>query len=196
MFTESYIVNDYDNDAAKFSGIFDDILKGVNAGLGVFKSVGGLFGIGGGSSSQGCSGQAKGLNAIQTCSTQLLAAMDALGAQVGQQPYEQIISQAQALVNALSNPQFFYQAQRGRDAEVLANAKTQAQQKLQQIIALANAAAQNPIRTGVGQAGQVVSSGGNVVTSGFDSLSEILNDKIVIYGALGLVAYLLVQRKR
>lgn len=193
MNSEAYITQYHEANNAKLGNIFNQIMQGIDAGLRIFGSLGGGGGSGSGG---GCSGQARGLRAIQTCSAQVLAAIDALAAQVGQQPYQQLIDQANQLVAVLSDPQYFYQAQRGDDAAALANAKSQAQQKLQQLIALANQAAQNPIGTGVGQAGQVISSGGNVVTSGFDSLSEVLNDPIVIYGGLGLIAYMLINKKR
>lgn len=196
MFYQDYYIIEKEN--AKFSGIFDTILQGVQAGISALPAIAGLFGGGGSGSSgnQGCNGQAKGLNAIRRCSAMLLSALDALLAQVGQQPYQAIIDSANKLVNALSDPTYFYQAQRGDDARVLNDAKAQAQQKLQQIIAAANQAANNPTGTAIGQAGQVISSGGNVATSGLDSIADLFNEPIVLYGTLGLLGYLLIIKAK
>lgn len=184
------------SDNPQFSGLFDSILRGVQTGLNVFQQLGGasIFGSGG-SGATGCgAGQARGLQAIQSCSQQVLAAMDALLNQVGQQPYQQIIDAANALAASLSNPQYFYQAQHGDDAAALNNAKQAAQQKLQQIIAAANAAANNPSGTIVGQTGQVISSGGNTITTGLDSVSGLLNSPLVMYAAVGTLLYILIKR--
>jgi hypothetical protein len=192
MFTESYAVIQAQNDNAKFSGLFDNIIQGINAGLKVFSAIGG---VGGSSTGGGCGiSQAKGSTQIQQCSTQVLAAMDALLAQVGQQPYQQIIDTAQQLAASLSNSTYFYQAQRGDDAAILANAKSAAQQKLQQIIAAANAASHNPVSTATGQGGQIISSGGNTITTGLDTVSGLFNSPLVIYGALAVGAFILVKK--
>ena len=189
QFQDSYIIH-YHQDLTEnphFSGLFDSILKAVTTGFGIFSSLGG--GGGGSSSGGGCTGQARGTTAITQCSQQVLNALDGLLQQVGHQPYEQIIQQAQTLVAALSNSQYFYQAQHGDDAAALASAKTAAQQKLQAIISAANQAANNPTGTAVGQTGQIISSGGNVATTGLDTVSSLLNDKFLVYGLIGIVAY-------
>jgi hypothetical protein len=186
----------YGHNAAHFSGLFDDIIKGVNAGVNVIKTLGGS-GIAGGSPTTGggCGiSQAKGSTQIQQCSNQVLAALDALAAQVGQQPYQQIIDAAQALVNSLSNTQYFYQPKHGSDFDILNSAKAAAQTKLQHIIDLANGAANNPAGTVVGQSGQIISSGGNTITTGLDSISGLLNSPLVIYGALGLIGYVVIKK--
>lgn len=190
-----YLTHYLASDSPNFSGLFDSIIRGVNAGLNVFQQLGGA-GIFGNSSTGGACGQtqARGSAQIQQCSTQVLAAMDALLHQVGQQPYQQIVDAATQLANTLSNPQYFYQARHGDDANILNNAKQQAQQKLQQIIAAANAAANNPVGTVTGQTGQVISSGGNTLTTGLDSISGILANPLVQYAAIGTIIYVFIKR--
>lgn len=192
MYQEAYFI--HQNNTAHFSGLFDDILKGLGIGTQLLPAIGGL--IGGGGSAGGAvscgQGQAKGLAAIQQCSAQLLQALDALGSQIGQQPYQQIIDGATRLVGMLSDSTYFYQAQHGDDAAVLAAAKQSANQKLQAIIAAANAANANTGGLIVDNTGQVIGSTGNTVTSVLD----ILSSPLVIYGGLGLVAYLLIKKKK
>jgi hypothetical protein len=185
---------------AGFSGIFDDIIKGVQAGLQVFQTVSASGAAGGAGGGNNCAGQAKGTAQITACASAIIAALNALIAQVGQQPYQTLINQANTLVAALSNPAYFYQAKSGSDAAALNNAKTQAQQKLQELIAAANTAANNPIGTAIGQTGQVISSGGNTVTTGLDSISSALGwveTHPVTGGAIiAGIAYLLFYRKK
>lgn len=195
--TYDYYYYTLHEDNARYGSLFDDVLRGVQVAL---PFLGKIFNGGSGSGGNSCAGQARGLQAITACSAQLLQALDAIQAQILQpnltQPYQQFIDQANILVQTLSNSQYFYQAQHGDDAAALANAKTQANAKLQRIIQTANAAAQNPIGTGIGQGGQIIGSGGNAITTGLDSVSRLLSDPIVLYGGLGLLAYSLLRKRK
>lgn len=157
------------NDPAKF-GFVSAI---INAAAAIIPGLGGLFG--GGS----IPGQAKGLAAITSATSQIINSMEALRAQVGQGNYQQILADAQRLNYLLSDHATIYQAQKGKDAAVLQQAKQRAAQILQEIAA---AGAQvSPTGTVINQAGQVVAAGGTF-TQG------ILQDRTLLYAGIGLAA--------
>ena len=176
MFTNAYIV-DHQRDAAKF-GFIGAIISAAAS------IIPGLFGGGG-----GIPGQAKGLAAITNATNQILSALENLRAQVGQGNYQQLLAEAQRLTAALSDHSVIYQAQKGKDAAVLQNAKTRANQILQEI---ATAGAQvSPTGTVVNQAGQVVAAGGTFT-------QNLLADKTLVYAGVGLAAlwiYLSTQKR-
>lgn len=177
----------YGDDSPQFSGLFDNIIQGINAGLNVFKSIGGASGAGGGASFACGQSQAKGSAKIQQCSNQVLQALDQILAQVqnpnNQIPAQQAIASAQQLANSLSDSTYFYQAKHGDDANILANAKSQAQQKVLAITQAVNTAISNPLP-----------SGSVAVTSGLNSIGTILNSPLAVYGALAVLAYVFVKR--
>lgn len=189
MFQELYIAN-RQTDTAKFGGLFDNIIKAINTGVAgaqaggnLWNQIQGLFG--GGGSSAGA--PARGLEAITQRTGEIIAGLRQLQASIGQIPYEQIYQSAQQLVSALSNPSVIYQAKKGKDAKVLADAKTQANQILQQIAASSGSVGGNVVN----QAGQVITSGGGAITGGLDFLGN--NPLIYVVGG-GLIAYLLLRK--
>lgn len=101
----------------KVSGLFEDILKGVQVALPFIKGK--------------SSTQAKGLRQITAFTQKVIAGLNQIRSQLAQMQ-----QQAAQLVAALSDQRQVYQAKRGRDAEVLRNAKTQANQIYAQINAL------------------------------------------------------------
>lgn len=145
--------------------------------------IGGLFG--GGSKPPN---QAKGLQAIQQKANSILTALDSILASVtaGQGNTAQAVAQAQTLVAALSDPNEFYQAQRGDDAAALSSAKSSAQQKLQAIMSAA--ATVSGANTIPNQVGQVAAAGGTFT-------QRLLADNTLLYIGAGLAIVYLVTRK-
>lgn len=80
-------------------------------------------------------GPARGLAAIQAAVQQALSSLNQLLAAVrqGQIPPQQAVTEASRIANALSDPQYVYQAQRGNDANALNAGKQQAAALVQQI---------------------------------------------------------------
>ena len=199
MFEQAYYINNQPQ-PVKFSGLFDNIIQGINTGLNVFNATlqSGLLGGGAGGSGGGCSTPAKGLTCITQAVNTVLSQLDQLAAQVGQQPYQQIVDAANQLAGVLSNSQYVYQAKSGKDAAALAKGKTDAQTKARMIV---EAAGQVSGITAAGnQAGQVITSGGNVLSTGADTASSLIEsllyDKTLIYAGIGLAGLYFVFGKK
>lgn len=166
------------NPTAKVGGILDTVIGGS---FNLAPQLINLFG--GGTSSS--SAQAKGLKEITAQSNQVLALLDSINAQIGQANFQQLYAQATQLVASLSDPTFFFQAKKGKDAAVLQNAKISANQKLQAIAA--KAAQINAGDAISNQAGQVTVAGGTF-------LQNLLNDKTTIYLIAGIALVVLLRR--
>lgn len=179
-----------DNDSPKFSGWFDDIIKVASSVTPII-----LGGIGGGGAG---GGQAKGLAAITAFCQRVLGALDQAQAEVAAMPVNQRTAAAQQiaqgvsqLVASLSDSAQVYQAKKGRDAEVLAKAKVDADAKARAIIAMLNAGGGGggiSVTTG-GSAGQPSASGG--VSGGVSGGG----DNTLLYLALGVMGILLITRR-
>lgn len=167
-------------DDETLGSIWGEVLGQVGAaGVGLLPQ---LFGGGGGSSS----GQAKGLQAITAFGQQAIQTLGQIlqGVQSGQLSPADGVSNAQRIVNALSDPAFVYQAQRGKDADALAAAKQQANELLSQIQALASAVPANA-------QGGVAASPNGPSSGGFGGVST---STLLLLGG-GLVALLLMTRR-
>lgn len=141
-----------------------DVWNAVGAiGASAVQLVPSLFG--GGSSSAG--GPARGLAAITAAVNQALDSLNQLLAAVrgGTMPAAAAVSEAQRIAEALSNPQFIYQAQRGNDAEVLRNGKTQAAAIVAQIQALAGNTTAGGAGVNYGGIGSPVASSGGTAAN-------------------------------
>jgi predicted NBD/HSP70 family sugar kinase len=173
----------------KLSGLFDSLFQNLPNLINSAVTVKSLFNTTGGTTS---GGQAKGLEAITQTGNQLMQQLQALRAQIGQQPYQQIVDTANAIVAAFSNPTYFYQAKNGDDAAALQNFKTQSAALARQII---TEAGQVSGVTAIGnQTSQVISSAGNTTTTGLDTVANLFNNPIVIYGGLAVLAYYLLRK--
>lgn len=168
--------------AAKMGATPAWIGQAIQAGTSIFSQL-----MAGGGGSGGGGGVARGLAAIQSATGQIIQALEAIRAQVGQGNYQELYAQAQRLVAALSDPSVIYQAQRGEDAAVLRRAKDRAGQILQEIsTAGANV---SPVQTIPNQTGQVVTAGGNFI-------QDIFQDRTMLYlAAGGVLVYLLTRKK-
>jgi len=135
----------YFDDDGSLTGIWDFLGQVGAAGVQLLPS---LFGSGGG----GSGGQAKGLQAITAFGQQAIQTLQQImqGLQSGQLSPGDAVSNAERISSALSDPQYVYQAQRGKDAEALAGFKQQASQMVEQIKAAAStvATATNPNAAG------------------------------------------------
>ncbi len=162
--------------AAPFTG-------GLTAGLiGLGGSVGGSL-LGG---SSGGGGQAKGLEAITAYGQQVIAALDSV-LQSGQID-AQVLQAAEQLVNSLSDSSRVYQAKKGKDAEALANFKTQGAQKLDQLRAMAAQIAQQQQQQTIQPGGQVQSPGAQATNQSGGILGGIdSNTLILIAGVFGVI---------
>ena len=169
------------NTDGTLSGFWGDVVGQVGAaGVSLLPS---LFGGGGGASS----GQAKGLQAITAFGQQAIQTLTQImqGLTSGQLSPADAVSNAQRIVAALSDPQYVYQAQRGKDADALNAFKQQAGQMLSQIQAAASAVRVDP-KTGspsLPNAGPAVGQSGGGIDSG----------TLLLLGG-GLIALLLLTR--
>jgi hypothetical protein len=125
--------------SGQLGGWLDDLISagvqtGVQTGVGLLQSR-----LGG-------NGQFRGLAAINQGGSQVISQMQQLLQAVQQNPAAagQAVQLAAQLRAALDDPNTFYQAQHGSDAEALRNFKSQADSLLQQIQAAAAATAGTP----------------------------------------------------
>jgi len=186
----------------KLGGLFDNILNATNTALNFLNSSGVLQ-----PSGQAGSGQAKGLAAIQTATSQILASIDQIVAAFPSlNPTQQADAyhEAERIEALLSNNSVIYQAKNGQDAAVLNNAKAQAKAKLASMVAITNqqnAAAQNgSINTNTSNNNtSVVNSNGQSVyvplptTSLFGNLDD-QSKQLLTYGGIAVIAYLLIKK--
>lgn len=179
-----------DNEA-QFSGIFDTIIGGVATVLPFIR----------GSNSGTGSGTARGLEAITQATNQILGALDKLISDASAvQPNErsniagQVMSQAQQLVNALSDPAIIYQAKRGDDAMVLNNAKNTARAKLAQLDAVLTAT--GSINNFPANSQVVIGADGTRIIPPNVSTNEGFDTKLLMYGALGAIALYFVTKDK
>jgi hypothetical protein len=165
-------------------------------GVGQFVSVG-IGAVGGLIDATKTPGQARGLAQINAFGQQVIGALEKLlqtaaSCQAMATP-QQIVDEANKLAAMLSNSAMVYQAQKGNDAEALANFKQQAAAMVQQIQAAAAACAARQ-QTGTGTPGtttQIVN--GQVVTvpttpGGIDTTT------LLLFGGVGILALYLVMK--
>ncbi len=124
--------------AAPFTGGMSLALtSAINAGGAI---GGGLLASAGGGGG-GAGGQAKGLAAIQSAGQKVISQFDLLNQKIssGELSKTDAYAASDQLVAVLSDSSAFYQPKKGKDAEALANFKTQAAQAAQKSKALADA---------------------------------------------------------
>jgi len=173
--------------AAPFTG-------GMSLALTSAINAGGAIGaglLGGAGGSSGASGQAKGLAAIQSAGQQVISTFDALNQKITSDPNfskSDAYTAADKLVSILSDPAAFYQAQKGKDAEALANFKAQAAQLAAKSKSIADAAeaqraAQPAQKTGAVQMQPIQTA----------SLVNGISNQTLLFVAVGIAAVFIMK---
>lgn len=172
---------------AKFSGLFDDIIKGINAGLNIFKATGGSVG-GGGSASTKISGAAISQAAAQILgqAQQALAALQS--GQISPTQAAQVVAQSHTLLVSLFDSNIFDTDHSGSTLKPFQDQAVSLGQQIQTAAdaVISGAIAYHPTGTTIDP-----TTGQPVATS----TTSIFSDPIVIYGGLGLLAFMLLNKK-
>lgn len=173
----------------KLSGLFDSLL---NFGAAVAPHViGATQGSGGGGASP-----AKGLAAITSFCQQVISGLQQILQAAPNIPQDAAIASANQLLAVLSDGSQVYQAKKGKDAEVLANAKTEARNIISQIAAkYSNAATVIDVTSGgaIVNAGTVTAGGAVSQVGGSEIVAGVPN-LVLVGGGVAVVLLLLLKK--
>jgi hypothetical protein len=177
----------------KLGGFLDSLL---NFGGQVAPSVIGALQGGG---SGGTGSPAKGLAAITSFCQKVTDGLKQILQAAPNIPQDQAIASANQLAALLSDGSQVYQAKRGKDAEVLANAKTEARNIISQINAkYSNAATVIDVTSGgtVVNTGAVVSGGNNAaaVSAGGGEIVAGVPNLVLVGGAAAILVLFLIKK--
>lgn len=174
----------------KLSGLFDSLL---NFGAQLAPTIIGATQGGGGS---GAGTPAKGLAAITSFCERAIAGLKEILQAAPNIPQDQALSSANQLLAVLSDGSQVYQAKRGKDAEVLANAKAEARDIIAQIGAkYSNAATVIDVTSGgtIVNAG-TVTAGGAVSQVGSGEIVAGVPNLVLVGGGVVVVLLLLLKK--
>lgn len=180
-------------DQRYFDGNLGDAWNAVGAiGASAVQLLPSLLGPRGGSAG----GPARGLAAIQAAVQQALGSLNQILQAVrgGQMSPAQAVSEATRIANALSDPQFVYQAQRGNDANALNQGKQQAASLVQQIQAAAGQTSGPPTPTGPNPAGPNPAMPSPTTPAGPPASGGGIDTQTLLLIGGGLVAVILITR--
>lgn len=176
----------------KLSGWLDSILQIGSQVAPV--AIGALQG-GGGSGASGS--PAKGLAAITSFCEQVIAGLKQILQAAPQVPQDQALQSANQLAALLSDGSQVYQAKKGKDAEVLANAKNEARNLIAQITAkYSNSVAVIDVTSGgqVVNAGTVSSANGVTVVNESKELVAGVPNLVLVGGAAAVLILFLIKK--